>query len=118
MSFQPIQIILIPFVLFAISRVFLRAREGKLSLSEFVFWASIFATGAIGIYDPGFTNYVALALGIGRGVDVVIYTSIMLLFYLIFRLTIALENIRHEITKLVREMTLMEDRLTKHPTKK
>lgn len=105
----PIQLILVGFLLFAISRVYLRAREGTLKLGEILFWGSLFAIAIFGVIDPNFTNYVANILGIGRGADVVVYISIVLLFYLIFRTNVMLENIRHEITKLVREIALQND---------
>lgn len=63
-----------------------------------------------GVLEPGLTSYVARRLGIGRGTDVVLYLSIALLFYLIFRLSIALEEIRREITELVRKIALKDEK--------
>ena len=105
---QPIQIILIPFLFFAISRVYLRAKEGTLSPGDALFWLSLFSLAGFGIIDPNFTTYLAKQLGIGRGTDVVIYISIVLLFYLIFRTNVHLENLRHDITKLVQAIALLE----------
>ena len=114
--FQPIQFILITFLVFAISRVFLRSRDGSLSLGEFIFWASLFSAAAFGVIEPSFTSYIAQLLGIGRGADIAVYFSIVLLFYLIFRTNIMIENLRHEITKLVREIALTTE--AKSPPKK
>jgi hypothetical protein len=106
MLVSPIQILLILFLLFAISRVVLRHKDGNLTLGEFLFWFGLFAFALIGVVEPAFTSYVAQTLGIGRGADVVVYASIALLFYLIFRTNIHLEETRHEITKLVRLIAL------------
>jgi len=114
----PIQILLLVFLLFAISRVYLRAREGALRFGEILFWASIFALAIVGVVDPKFTNFLAVQLGIGRGVDLVLYLSIVLLFYLIFRTNVMLEDTRHEITKLVRKIALEEKKDKPHKKKK
>ena len=112
---SPLQILLILFLLFAISRVILRLKDGNLTLGEFLFWFGLFTFALIGVVEPAFTSYVAGILGIGRGADVVIYGSIALLFYLIFRTNIHLEETRHEITKLVSLIALQEKQTdTKH----
>ncbi len=115
MIISPLQIILILFLLFAISRVILRHKDGNLTLGEFLFWFGLFAFALIGVIEPGFTSYVARALGIGRGADIVIYASIALLFYLIFRTNIHLEETKHEITKLVRLIALHDAQPKKPP---
>ena len=46
----------------------------------------------------------------------VIYASIVLLFYLIFRTNVMIENLRHEISKLISEIAI--ERLLKGSKKK
>ena len=99
-TFLPIQIIFLVFLIFALSRVFLRVREGNLTLGAFLFWLSLWILAIFSILNPEFTSHLAKVIGIGRGTDVVIYASIVILFYLIFRTNVMLENIRHEINKL------------------
>lgn len=111
-----IQILLSFFLLFVLSRVVLQVRGSKISLGAFLFWSGLFIFALAGVLDPNLTSYVANFLGIGRGSDVVIYISIALLFYLLFRLSIALEETRREITELVRKITF-EPELPKHNTK-
>ncbi len=103
-----IQILLIVFLLFATSRALLQLRQKNLTVGSFLFWGTIFIAAIIGVLNPKVTSYVANALGIGRGADVVVYFSIVILFYLIFRLTIALEEIRYEITDIIREIALKD----------
>ena len=78
-------------------------------MGEILFWGSLFSVAIVGVFDPKFTNFLAQQLGIGRGVDVVLYVSVVLLFYLIFRTNVMLEDTRHEITKLVREIALQNE---------
>lgn len=61
------------------------------------------------VVKPGVTTAIANRLGIGRGVDAALYISIVLLFYLNFRSNVMLENLRHEITKLTREIALSNE---------
>lgn len=104
-----IQAILSLFLLFAISRVVIQVRQAKLSIGAFLFWSALFIFALAGVLDPHLTTYAAQHFGIGRGADVVIYISIALLFYLIFRLSIALEETRREITELVKKISLEID---------
>ena len=57
---------------------------------------------------PGSTQFLADRIGIGRGVDLVIYIAIVTLFYLVFRLHMKVELINRQITKVVREKALSE----------
>lgn len=108
MSFLPVQIIFSVFLLFAASRVFLRLKDGSLTLKSFIFWFGLFIVAFIGVFEPELTTLVAQKLGVMRGSDAVIYASIILLFYLIFRTNVMLENLRHDLTKLVRLIALKQ----------
>lgn len=103
-----IQLLLVGFLLFAVSRVVNQAKSGNLTAGSFLFWTSLFILAIIGVLTPELTGKVANLLGIGRGADVIIYLSIVLLFYLVFRMSIIIEDLRHEITKLVREIALKQ----------
>lgn len=113
LTILPIQIILLIFLVFAVSRVVLRLREGSLTLGAFLFWVGIWTAASLAVIDPSFTSYIAIKIGIQRGTDVVIYLSLFLLFYLIFRTSILMENLREEITKLTREIALLKGRKKK-----
>ncbi len=106
--FLPIQIIFASFLIFAATRVWLRLKDGSLNLFSFTFWFGLFIFALIGVFKPELTSIVAQKVGINRGSDAVIYASIILLFYLIFRTNILLENLRHDLTKLVRMISLSQ----------
>ncbi len=101
-----IQIFLLAFILFAISRVFLRAREKVISTQVFFFWTLIWLAALIGVLLPTTTTKIASIFGVGRGVDVIVYISLALLFYLVFRIYVMIEDMRHEITYIVRQSAL------------
>ena len=106
MAMTILQILLILFALFAWSRAFLRMRGKNISIGEFFFWSLIWiAVILVGIF-PNIIIVLSTFVGIGRGVDLVLYTSIVLLFYLMFRLYVKIDTQAKEMTKLVRELAI------------
>ncbi|MEK6938487.1 MAG: DUF2304 family protein [Nanoarchaeota archaeon] len=99
-----IQILVIIFALFAFSRSILRVKDKEITLPEFAFWSAIWLGVMIIALLPEVMELLSRPLGIGRGVDIIIYISIILLFYLVFRIYVKAEINRQEITKLVREV--------------
>ncbi len=101
-----IQIVLLALVLFFISRVVLRAREKVIPAKTAVFWIVIWLAALIGILLPKTTTQLAGIFGVGRGVDIIVYVSLVLLFYLVFRVYVMIEDLRRDITSLVRQIAL------------
>lgn len=106
------------FILFAASRATLRFREGKISLWAFIGWIILWLWVGIIIWIPGVTTHIAKILGIGRGADLLIYGSIITLFYLIFRIYVKLEDIERQITLLARKFALRNVSKPKKPKSK
>ena len=106
MSITFTQLFLTIFLLFALSRVTLRFFGGALSFFGLIFWSALFGSSIVVVLFPRITGAIAQLIGIGRGADAVLYTSITLLFYLVFRLYIYIEDIRHEITQLIQKLAL------------
>jgi hypothetical protein len=65
---------------------------------------------------PSISSTFAMFVGVGRGSDFILYISVVLLFYLIFRLYIYMEDIRRDISELVQKMALKESK-SKHAKK-
>lgn len=101
-----IQLVLIIFLFFALSRAVLRFRGRQITLGEFILWTGLFLGAILVIVFPDEIAPLANRVGIGRGVDLVIYVSIIVLFYLVFRLYVYLEDLRHEITEIIRLQAL------------
>jgi len=101
-----IQVILVLFIIFAVSKVALRYKDKIISLQELVLWTIFwFLVGFVVIF-PESTSYVANLVGVGRGVDLVIYLSVLILFYLVFRVLVRLDKTEKDITKVVRKVAL------------
>ncbi|HME87540.1 MAG TPA: DUF2304 family protein [Candidatus Nanoarchaeia archaeon] len=101
-----IQVLLIAFVLFALSRAYLRYKEGQIKTGEFAFWIIIWVTAIIAISVPRTVGVLSQTFGIGRPADLIVYVAVTLLFYLIFRMYVALDRVEEKITKVVREVAI------------
>jgi hypothetical protein len=101
-----IQIVLVLFFLFVILKVLRRFRAGDIKGMEAVGWVSFWLVAAAVVTNPNSTLFLAKILGVGRGVDAVIYLSIALLFFLVFKIFVHLEKIERQITRLARRDTL------------
>jgi hypothetical protein len=109
------QIIVIAFCLYAGFRVGQKVRNRALTRGWGVFWLVFWLGVAIVVALPWTTSLLAARLGVTRGVDLVIYVSVIALFYAVFRLTMKVEKLEGNITKLVREVALeREDLSIKH----
>ena len=93
-----IQILISIFALFAIITL--------LKTKKFLWLLFWLAVGVI-VWIPNATNVIAQFLGIGRGADLVFYFSILILFFLIFRIYIKIERLERDITKFVRKDSLI-----------
>ncbi len=102
---QVFALIIIAFFLF---RLIWQKSKKQISFAEFIFWLFfwIIATIAI-IFIKKIDNLVASLGFSSTGIDVLFYLGTLVLFYLIFRLRIRLEKIERNITKIVREIALI-----------
>jgi hypothetical protein len=107
---EPIQIILIVFILFALSRAWLRYREGKIKRLEFLFWLIIWVSAIVAVAAPRAIGFVSQAFGIGRPADLILYVAVILLFYLVFRIYVFIDALQEDTTRLVREIAIKKER--------
>jgi hypothetical protein len=115
---KPIQVIAIIFALFALVRVILKLKRKKLTINEFIFWASMWVILLVISIFPDVSHVIAGFFGFGRGLDFFIVASILIIFYLIFRIFIKLEEIDSRITRLARNIALKEVDGIKDPAEK
>lgn len=101
-----IQIILIIAIILIVFRLIYKLKIKEINLSQFFSWLVIWLIAISIIWYPQITTYLAAKVGIGRGVDLVIYVSIIVIFYLMFRLLLKVEQIEKQITKIVRYESL------------
>ena len=102
------QVIITIFVIYALYRVIIQFYSKEISRMEFFFWIIFWLSVlTIGVF-PSIINYIANIIGVGRGVDVAIYFSILIIFYLIFKIFVRIDKIDKDLTKIVRKVSIME----------
>lgn len=110
MRILAIQVVIVAIALIALGGAIRRFSRRDISLRRLLAWAVLWIAAAVVVLVPQTSERLAAALGVGRGVDVVIYLSIALLFYLQYRLFARLDRIERDITKIVRESALCATR--------
>lgn len=105
---RPSQILLDALLLLALGGTVAKYAQRKIKPVEAVLWSCIWIAAMTVITLPEATTLVAHVLGIGRGVDVVIYLSVPLGFYLVFRVYEKMDRLDHDLTKIVRYLALRE----------
>ena len=103
-----IQILISVLAAVAILGVTRNFKKGALSKGGLVLWILVWGAAVVLVWNPAVTNRVAGILGVGRGADAVFYLSIVVLFYMIFRLYGKLENLEHQLSELVKKIALKD----------
>ena len=103
-----IQILILLFCLFALITIW---GQGKMTRLPAVLWTLFWIAVGVVVLRPEFTTLLAHLVGVGRGVDLVTYLALLLIFYLLLRLFTRLEELERDITGLVREIALERARL-------
>lgn len=101
-----IQILLSLFILFALINIWGRYRAKEVTLRSLFFWLIFWLAVAVVVWQPNLATEAANRVGVGRGSDLALYISVAVIFYLIFRITVRLEKMDRNITKIVREISL------------
>ncbi|KKR81577.1 MAG: hypothetical protein UU73_C0001G0147 [Candidatus Daviesbacteria bacterium GW2011_GWA1_41_61] len=100
------QLLLSTIIIFIIYKTALSFKKGNLSKNFTFTWLLLWAGVLFFIFEQNTLIKAAHSVGISRGVDLVIYLSIILLFYLVYRIFYNLNEINQKITKIIREEAL------------
>jgi hypothetical protein len=105
-----LQIFATLFALFALSRVFLRVKAHQLMIREALFWGIIWCGIIVVLWVPDITTPLATMLGLStrQPVDTLVYIAIVVLFYLIYRIHAKQEELQHDVTRLIRIVSIQE----------
>lgn len=108
-----IQIILVIFFIFALSKVWGRYQNKELNTGEMIGWSLFWILATAVVVVPNSTFILAKILGVGRGADAIVYLSLAIIFFLIFKLFVRLDKMEKQITKIVRTDALQDNDLKK-----
>jgi len=113
MAFVTLQLIVLVFTLFAWSRTLLRLRDHEITPMSFILWSCVWVGISLVGVLAGPSRALAEYLGIARPVDVFVYGSIVVLLYMVFRMHVRQEGLRHETTLVVRSLAMMNPKRKK-----
>ncbi len=99
-----IQYILILVIICVLLQTLAKFRAKNISPREFLFWLIFWLAVGAAILMPKFTVFLANYLGVGRGADLVVYASLIFVFYMIFRIFSRQNKIEKDISKIVEEI--------------
>ncbi len=103
-----IQIILVLFIIFVVLAIISKYKRKEITAKEFIFWLVFWALVLAAVVYPKNTDRIAQLVGVGRGADLLVYISILILFFIVFKIFVKLEKIDADITKIIRKIALDE----------
>ena len=100
-----IKILLITGVVFIAIYFFVRLRN---SLFDIILLMLLIIAALVFIIFPDITNQLAKSLGVGRGADLVFYTSIVIFWFVILKLYARIRKLEQMVTRVVRKEAIDE----------
>ena len=85
-----------------------RARKHQLPIWASFAWSLLWIAVGTVAFIPEFANRLADVLGVGRGADVVVYSAIVVIIALLFRMSVRIEQLDRAITTVTRELALRD----------
>ncbi len=105
-----IQYIATGIIIIVLVQLLIKVLKDRTQLFKLLFWGIFWGIALIFIWLPTNTiDRVGQLFGVGRGIDVLVYLSIIVLFYLNLTMNSKIEKLEKEITKLVREIAKKKD---------
>lgn len=105
------QTIALVIIAFFLARLYWQKQKNHIGMNEFLFWLAFWILAAILIISLKFIDKFVAGLGFsGSGIEILLYLSVAVLFYFIFRLRLKFEKIERDITKIAQHIALKEKR--------
>jgi len=102
------QVIAIIIILYFLVKLYIQKRNKKISKNEFLFWVVFWTLAVLAILSIKWIDKIVANLGFsGSGIEILLYLSVVILIYFVFKLRLRLEKIEKDITKIVREISFI-----------
>lgn len=102
------QLFLLSVAVLAMGLAVIWFRQQKIGAMALLLWLFLWTGFAVVVLFPETAVVLAHLLGISRGVDLALYLSVILVFFLLFRIYVRLERVDLQITQIVRAVALRE----------
>ncbi len=100
------QIIFLIIILLLIGKMTLKFKHRQITGGFYALWTFFWLLIGLLIIKQDILSYLAIKFGIGRGSDLAIYISILLIFYFLFKLYMKMEQTEKKHTQLIRKISL------------
>jgi len=101
------QIIAIFIIAIFVFRLIIQKKKQKIKNNEFFFWLGFWALGILAIIFIRQIDRLLINLGFsGSGINFLLYISVIIIFYLIFKLRLNIAKTEENITKIARQIAL------------
>jgi len=100
-----IQYIATGIIVIILIQLLIQVLKDRAQLFKLLFWGIFWGIALIFIWLPTNTiDKLGQLFGVGRGIDVLVYLSIIFLFYYIFKQNEKINKLEKEVTRIVREI--------------
>ncbi len=87
------------------------SRRQKFNALHFLVFLGVGAGLLVFTFFPEFLNTIGRIFGLPRGADLLVYVSILFLMYFVLLLLAKAEKNREDITRLVREVAILQSKI-------
>ena len=103
------QVIAVLIIIFFLFRLFYQLKKQKISRNEFLMWLIFWVLALLAVIFIRVIDKLVGQLGFsGAGIDALVYAGVIILFYLVFRMRLAIIKQDKEITKIIRAISLKD----------
>jgi hypothetical protein len=100
-----IQIVATIIILVVLGQLVFKIIKDKASVMKIILWVIFWGIALVIVWLPqNIFQEIGSIFGVGRGIDVLVYLSIIILFYANLRMNGKIDKLDKQITKLVREV--------------
>ena len=103
-----IQFLAVGLTLLLFSKTFSDFKKKRITPRAFIVWTGLWLAMTIIAVIPQVTAPLVKVSGVDRGIDVVVYFSILFIFFILFKIITALGEINYKITKIIRHLALKD----------
>jgi hypothetical protein len=105
------QILALVFIALFIWRLNEQRRKKKIGSNEFIFWLVFWLIGALAIVFIRQIDRLVGMLGFsGAGINFLLYITVLILFYMVFKLRLVIAKLDANLTEIARKIALTEDK--------
>lgn len=102
------QLVFLAFILISLYKIGNKIKTGQLNVRESFIWVFAWVFGAIIIFNPSLSAKISSVFGIGRGADLVVYSSIIFIYYISYRIYLKIDNLQKQIKELSTKIALKD----------